>query len=262
MQSLQLRTSDGHTYWVKLPEPLEGINSAYLFSYHKSGSTLMDNMVQEYCRQLSVPTFSLFNAVFDSGINTNQVTNDALVCFSRTGRSYTGFRYYPRFDLVLTGAQCILLVRDPRDMLVSLYYSVAKSHVVPRKNVGLLESRQKTASMSVDDFVLRRARLYLDNFHKYQQKLPVDTLTTYRYEDVIYAKQAWLTDIVEKLSLPCDKATVKNVAKQFDIFPKAENQGKHIRQVHPGNYKTKLRPQTIESINEKLNEFLQRYDYL
>ncbi len=133
----------------------------------------MDNMVRHYCRQIGAPTFSLFNSAFDAGITTNEVMEDALVCFSKTGRVYTGFRHYPRFDLELTDAPCIILVRDPRDMLVSMYYSVAKSHVVPSKNVKFLKRRQEAASISVDEFALKKAGDYLKNFRKYQQKLPV-----------------------------------------------------------------------------------------
>ena len=129
------------------------------------------------------------------------------------------------------------------------------------KNRQLLSRRQEATRMNVDEFALDKADLYLNNFRRYQKKLPIDTLTTYRYEDIIYEKQAWLKDIVETISLPLDKTLIKKTAQQFDVFPKQEEQDKHIRQVHPGNYKTKLKQQTIEIINEKLAEFLQYYKY-
>lgn len=261
MQKLQFSSKSGQTYYVDLPAPLKSLKSVYLFSFHKSGSTLMDNMVREYCRQMGVPTFSLFNFIFDSGISTHEVMNDTLVCFSRTGRIYTGFRHFPHFDLDLRGSPCVLLVRDPRDMLVSMYYSVSKSHVLPRKNLLLRRKRQEAAAMGIDEFVLDKAGQYLNHFHRYQKKLPTDTLSTYRYEDVIYEKEAWLKDLVETMSLPQDQDLIKKIARQFDIFPKREEQEKHIRQVHPGNYKTKLKPQTIDTINDSLEEFLRHYDY-
>ena len=207
----------------------------------------MDNMVRSYCREKGVPTFSLYNSAFGSGISTNEIMEDALVCFSETGRVYTGFRHYPRFDLELTNAPCILLVRDPRDMLVSMYYSISKSHVVPDKHIKFLQRRQEATSMSLDEFVLSKADQYLHNFLKYQEKLPVDTLKIYRYEDVIYAKRAWLTDLVKKLSLPRKRSRIKEIVQEFDIFPEAEEPDKHIRQVHPGNYKNKLKFKSCKS---------------
>ena len=147
MQTLQFRSAGNRDYQVDLPPPLEGLKSAYLFSFHKSGSTLMDNMVRHYCAQFDIPTFSLFNAAFDVGIQTSQIMEDAAVCFSNAGRIYTGFRHYPAFELELADVHCILLVRDPRDMLVSHYYSVTKSHVVPvTQHTTFGPSRSDTAS--------------------------------------------------------------------------------------------------------------------
>lgn len=258
---MQFRSSGGRNYEVGIPAPRDGLKSAYLFSYHKSGSTLMDNMVRRYCKTLDIPTFSLFNAAFDSGIPTNAIMADTLPCFSKTGRIYTGFRHYPRFDLDLTGVTCILLVRDPRDMLVSMYYSVSKSHVVPKRHLNFMKRRREAASMTIDEFALRKSVEYTRNFQKYQQKLPTETLITYRYEDVIYEKENWLGNLVTKLGLPKNPELVRNIAGEFDIFPKTEDQEKHIRQVHPGNYKNKLKKKTIDVLNEKLSEFLNYYDY-
>jgi hypothetical protein len=261
MQHLSFRSATGQTYQVGVPEPLEGLKSAYLFSFHKAGSTLMDNMVRRYCNAYSIPTFSLFNAAFDSGISTNDVMEDTGLCFTKTGRIYTGFRHYPSFDLDLKDVPCVLLVRDPRDMLVSMYYSVAKSHVAPKKHQKFLNSRHEAKKISIDEFALRNAGDFNRNFKKYQQKLPLESLTTYRYEDIIYEKQKWLGDLVKKLCLPVDSDLIRITAKEFDIFPASERQEKHIRQVHPGNHKNKLKKKTIETLNERLSEFLKHYDY-
>ncbi len=221
----------------------------------------MDNMVRRYCKAHNIPSFSLFNSAFDSGIPTAEIMADAGICFTPNGRIYTGFRHYPAFDLDLEDSPCILLVRDPRDMLVSMYYSVLKSHVVPRGSHKFLKRRREAASMTIDEFVLKRADEYLLSFRKYQQKLPPQSLTTYRYEDIIYDKAEWLKNLVSKLGLPKDPELTRSIALEFDIFPETEHQERHIRQVHPGNYKTKLRTDTVNQLNEILGEFLNFYDY-
>jgi len=53
----------------------------------------------------------------------------------------------------------------------------------------------------------------------------------------------------------------RSIALEFDIFPETEHQERHVRQVHPGNYKTKLRTDTVNQLNEILGEFLNFYDY-
>lgn len=262
MQHLQFRSSTGYKYLVDVPSPQEALKSAYLFSFHKSGSTLMDNMVQRYCKTLHIPTFSLFNAAFDSGVPTNEITEDTAVCFSKIGRVYTGFRHYPIFDLDLAGVTCILLVRDPRDMLVSMYYSVSKSHVIPKGNLKFKKSRLEASRMTIDEFALKKANEYNRKFKKYQQKLPSDSLTTYRYEDIIYRKKQWLEDLVKIMQLPRDNNLIRTTANKFDVFPTTEDQEQHIRQVHPGNFKKKLKKETIEVLNDRLGEFLNHYNYL
>jgi len=262
MQTLKFRSASGRRYKANLPAPLEGFASSFLFSYHKSGSTLMDNMVSHYCTLHGVPTFSLFSAAFNCGVPTREVTADSSVCFSKHGRVYLGFRHYPSFDLDLTGLRSILLVRDPRDMLVSLYYSVTKSHYIPRNHLKFRKKRIEAVKMDIEQFARQQSKLYMGSLRQYQKKLPRETLTIYRYEDVIYEKIAWLRDLVEQLGLPVDSATIIETAKKFDIFPRQEDRNKHIRQVHPGNHKSQLSQETIEILNHDLKEFLQQYNYV
>jgi len=222
----------------------------------------MNNMVVAYCKHYHIPTFSLFSAAFNSGIPTSEIMSDSAICFKKAGRIYLDFRHYPRYDLDLAGIQSILLVRDPRDMLVSWYYSISKSHVIPKNHPSILQSRQKAAQMSVDEFALEKANNYLKSFKLYRKKLPTETLSTYLYEDIIYNKKPWLQDLVKKLQLPLNNQLINKVVNTFDIFPDKEDQTKHIRWVHPGNYKTRFKPETIEQLNEILREFLFYYNYI
>ena len=152
MHAMTFRSKMGIEYQVELPEPLTGMRSAFIFAYIKSGSTLLNNMITCYCQALGIPTFSLFNSAFDSGVPTHEIMKDANICFNKEGIIYTGFRHYPSFELDLKGIKCVLLVRDPRDMLVSLYYSIVKSHVIPKNYEPLRESRQLASQQTIDKF--------------------------------------------------------------------------------------------------------------
>jgi len=87
-------------------------------------------------------------------------------------------------------------------------------------------------------------------------------LTTYRYEDVIYKKEEWLTDVVAKLGVKYDHRHLVNIAQRFNVIPAVENESEHIRQVHPGDHANKLTAQTIQALNELLSDFLQYFDYV
>lgn len=246
---------------MKLPEPAAQQRSAYVFAFHKSGSTLIQDMLHAYCKGVGVPAFSLFDEAFRQGVSTNQIDKDAAHCFKPHGYIYTGFRHYPNFPLDLKDVPAVLLVRDPRDMLVSLYHSIRTSHKVPSGNTRLQRQRHKASSMDIDEHVLMRHGMYRNAFNRYREALIGSDIAVYRYEDVIYTKAHWLSQLIEKLALPLDPGLVKTVAARVDVFPEKEDESKHIRQVHPGNYKSSLKMDTIKQLNNHLAEFIEHFGY-
>lgn len=261
MPTLVLSTAAKKDYKIRLPEPSLGQRSAYFFAFAKSGSTLMDNMLSAYCGVQGIAFFSLFGQAFSQGLRTAEVGEEALVCFQPEGYVYSGFRHYPEFTLPITDEPVVLLVRDPRDMLVSLYYSVTRSHVIPKGNKALQAERERANETTIDEFVLNRGRGYLGQFRRYQKQLEGKNLRTYRYEDIIYNKTDWLRQLIDFAGLPVNRKLIKKVALNYDVVPGDEQESEHIRQVHPGNYRKKLKAETIEQLSEQLHPFLSAYGY-
>ncbi len=260
--SIELTSTEGKNYTLSIPSSQLNFPSSFVFAFAKSGSTLLDRLVRDYCKEIAIPSFSLFGAAFNLGVNPGQIANDAKNVFSKKGVIYTGFRHYPKnFDLDLNEAKCIWLTRDPRDMLVSLYFSIAKSHVVKDGDYARLQERKVVNSMDIDSFVLSRKKSYLRNFEVYRNKLPEKYTKIIRYEDVIYDKPDLLKAIAEHFDLPIDKIAIEKIAKKHDLIPDAEQVTSHVRQVHPGNYKDKLSPETISKLNVDLESFLAFFNY-
>ena len=261
MKQFILVSQQGRQYEVTIPNPQPDLVSAYIFAFARGGSTLLNNMVTSYCQYIRVPTFSLFDTAFDQGVPTHGIQKDAAVCFNKTGCIYTGFRHFPAFDLDVSGAPVIWLVRDPRDMMVSLYYSVLKSHVIPKGLVSFTKNRKEAAKLDINQYVIEKSKSFAGQFQRYQKMLEGSDLKIYRYEDVIYDKEKWLTDVVSKLGVERNQRHIKNIAKQFDVIPETENENKHIRQVHPGNHTRKLTNQTIQELNTLFSDFLKYFNY-
>jgi len=262
MKKYELVSKVGQNYSITTPQA-GNIKKGYLFAFAKSGSTLLDRMIRDYCKQVSVPTLSLFGECFQQGIKPTNILSDAKKCIEMDGIIYTGFRHYPlNFDIDLANSNQMLLVRDPRDMLVSLYFSISKSHVVLKGDDGFTAERESAKMMSLDSFVLERAASYNNNFKKYKSVLSDIPLLVSRYEDVIFEKEQWMKDIIKHFALPFDEKLILNVVNKYDIVPERENDNLHIRQVHPGNFLKKLQPDTIEKLNEILSEFLDEFSYI
>lgn len=248
MVKAQFTSKKGVVYSVQAPSTIENLSRCYVFAFAKSGSTLLENMLSTYCQIKNIPRFSIFDAAFSQGVGTADIDGDTRTLIERNGRIYSGFRHYPSFDLNVAEQKTLLLVRDPRDMLVSMYYSILKSHKIPKGNDSLAKQRVMTEQRNIDEDVLLRARSYLNQFNRYQKMLVDSQLITYRYEDVIYKKEEWFTHILNHFGLPIDQACIKTITKKFDIIPNDEKQSEHIRQVHPGNYLKKLKPEDRKSV--------------
>lgn len=262
MPRYNLINADSQNYYVEFPDSTSGQTSSYFFAFVKSGSSLMDNMLSTYCSSVGVAYFSLFGQIFAQGLNTLSIGEEAQILFKHKGYVYSGFRHYPQFMLPIMNEPVAMLVRDPRDMLVSFYFSVTKSHVIPTGNESLKADREQAASLSIDDFVLKRAFWYLKEFNRYRKHLADKRVSTFFYEEIVFNKESWLRQMINLAQLPINKTQIRSVASQFDVIPESEQESEHIRQVHPGNHRKKLKPETIEKLNDILAPFLKTYNYL
>lgn len=257
----ELTTSSGKPYNIVLPSPRPDFDSKFVFSFAKSGSTLLNDLLFTYCPQLQVPVVSVFDQAFSQGLTTTEVKDESATIFDKAGYIFSGFRHFPNFDLDVGHNKSILLVRDPRDMVVSMYYSVTKSHVIPQGNTTLKRNRDEALQKAIDEFVVSKMNSYVGQYQTYLQKLDGKKVKIYRYEDVIYNKNEWMSDVLDFLEIEKVPTLIKKVVQQFDVIPSSENEADHIRQVHPGNYKKKLSSETIELITVSASNFLKAFNY-
>ena len=63
----------------------------------------------------------------------------------------------------------LIILRDPRDVLVSAYFSIRKSHVLPMNphiREGLLSERRKAQEETIDEYALRCAPQFIEYYKK------------------------------------------------------------------------------------------------
>ncbi|MTI88133.1 MAG: sulfotransferase domain-containing protein [Balneolaceae bacterium] len=163
----------------------------------------------------------------------------------------------------------ILVVRDPRDILVSGYYSMAYSHQIPlmesSKRKNFLDKRSYAQEFGIDKYVKRESDKLLENYLRYEKYLldPYDHYHITRYEDMIDDFRQWLIDILSYCELDVDYILIDElVSAQHQKAPKDENKFKHRRRGKPGDYGNKLKPETIAFLNEKLEAMLVRFNYV
>jgi hypothetical protein len=253
-----------------MPESGGDFAECYAFSIHKAGSTLMHRMIAEVCQVAGIPGLSIPDALFREGVLANDWEKDQRILeLIGPGRIYFGFRHLPPVlldDRVgLRGKKCALLVRDPRDALVSQYYSFGGKHVShrpPARNAEVfLEKVRSTETWGIDKYVLRSARSHLKKLVSYKDNLNFSNVLLRRYEDVYFDKRTFLADIFQHFGIAVSPETLDEVARSNDVRPTDEDPSRHIRRGLPGDHVNKLKPATIRKLNDIFSDTCSWYGY-
>lgn len=154
----------------------------------------------------------------------------------------------------------ILQLRDPRDVLTSLYFSTGFSHAVISKK--LIRRRKEALAQSIDQFVLDYADEYLAIYTSYCQKLLGRENTLFlKYEDMVTDFPIWLDRLSSHLGLSDQVATLKQLGVETQFSVRNEDRYSQKRQVTPGDHLRKLRPETIAELNSRFDVVLKRLSY-
>ena len=79
--------------------------------------------------------------------------------------------------------------------------------------------------------------------------------------DIIYKKKAWINNIVSYLGWDIKQEHIDNLAARENVIPDSEDITKHIRQVHPEDYRNKLKPETIAYIDDYFEHEMSFFGY-
>lgn len=249
---------------AEIPEPL------FVFGIHKCGSTLLHKMVAQVCARARLSVLNLPSLAGQQGVDPRHWERDQSLVGLFQGRSiYIGFRYLP--DVLLDPAlqirekRFVLLARDPRDALVSQYFSYGGrhvSHVLPKgREEEVLSQIKRTAHLDIDEYVLRQAPQLLRKMNAYRDNLDFGKGLIRRYEDIYFDKRGLLGDICAYAEMGVDPRILDRVAQANDVRPDTEDITKHIRKGTPGDYAEKLRPETIARLNDLFAATASAYGY-
>ncbi len=251
-------------------EPPGNKPAFFIFGLKKSGSTLLNKITVALCYAATIPIISIPNEASNAGLTDSRWQDcKALNALISDGYCYRGFREYPGFlasNQLTNQRKKIWLIRDPRDVVVSAYFSFKQSHVIPKGGGELaaqrLAERAHVAELSLEEFVLDYAETFKATFQDYLDNLKFDSnLKIYRYEDIVFSKESWIQDIASFLDLKISPARITRIAERNHQIPKQEDQFSHIRRVIPGDHIEKLSAECIQKLNGIFEEILIRFDY-
>lgn len=261
-----LEGANGSIFKLNVP-PTDKSYSICAISPHKCGSMLLQNIMSDLCAVSDFPFLNIYSEFFSTGHNHWDFRESIETVISGIGYCYGVLRVpWTRNLDTVAGHKKIFLVRDPRDVIVSLYFSLTRSHALPGQGSSrdsLLSRRTESLALSIDEFVQQGKEFgILENmrtFMQWSETLPNSRL--FKYEDIIFEKKRWIAEMVGFLDLNVSADTIKAIADRHNIIPKDEDPDRHIRQVTPGNHKKHLSRQSIAVIETAFGDILEKMSY-
>lgn len=268
-ERLQLTTFSGRPYEIVFQPPAR-TETFYCVALHKSGSVLFDNIVKGLCAAAGQSCLDVEGQLFRQGLNFGHCDHLLLDFCGRPGFVYSGFRGLWQLLLLRRFRESLklMLVRDPRDIAVSFYHSMAKSHTLPADGPvrdAIMGMRNQAQAGGPSDYVLKGGvDGVFSNFNQFanvSRNKATGEWKVYRYEDVVYRKLDWAKEIAGLLRLDLPEEAIATVAAKEDVFPETEDPTKHIRRVHPGGFRDSLTPQAIGYIERRCAAAMEVFGY-
>jgi len=262
----RFRISDGNIHPIAYPGSPSRQASLFAIGVVKGGSTLLHSILEDLQPYSSRKLLPISRKFFVSGVPLREVVEDVDNLFQQPGYIFATLRWLPQKLHIpaLDKEKKLLLVRDPRDMLVSAYYSFRESHRIPKSGhirTALERTRKRLQTTSLDEFVRSRAYPLKAKYFKLMTLLTTPNLLLRRYEDIIFDKENFVRDIADFFEMDVPPETIAAIAGKHDVMPATEDTSRHIRQVKPRNFESKLSPATVEEISHVLRAVLSEFDY-
>jgi hypothetical protein len=244
------------------------------FSFHKAGTQYVRSVLTRCAVENGMVPVGVHDYAFHTDFpRLHSLTADEMKkyehIFKPRGYLYSAFGGGMVEGIVdLDLYKVIFVTRDPRDILVSHYYSMAYSHATPEgtgnKHERFIKNRAMARASTIDEWVLRRSDKLYDTCVRYQELLLKKSPHTYRtnYEQMVYDFSSWLRGLLNycELNISADSFELL-LQENARIRPQEENIYHHLRKGQVGDYRNKLKPETIHSLNEKFASVLEMFGY-
>lgn len=241
--------------------------SIFFFTLHKSASTLFGNVVLPHISNLRHIDFAA--KIYSGELKKTPV-------FESYGYIYGPIRVWqerhnPESELLLepclkndflAAKKCLLFIRDPRDILVSFYYSVASTHGISDvPEIALLQNQRRAEAMELglDAYCLKIAPKIRENFLTLQR---VHESCKYslllRYEDLVQNFSPFSTQLRSFLDIHPE-----SLQRLFDESRPLQNENLsgHKRSGAIEGFRNKLTKNTLSILNDQLRDILITFNY-
>lgn len=250
--------------------------SILFFTLHKCASVYVKDLLFELAEDVGMTPINFGGYLWKSAKSPKELEEQLKKAFKPVGYFYGPFRetsLLPQmqdlggYRLInnLDSYKILLMLRDPRDVLTSKYFSMAYSHHIPElQKEKMLAKREDALKTTIDEFVTSRSQMneFLKKYSEYSKELmDRPNVLFVKYEDMVNDFETWLNSVIKFLELDVSKEKVNKIVSKADFTVDKEDIHSHKRQVTPGDHQRKLKPETIEVLNSEFGEILDKFGY-
>jgi hypothetical protein len=257
------------------------MKSVLIYTVHKAASMFLHKLTNDLSKHIGFNYYSINKAEYFDQIKSISwkkfiESKPKNSCFGpiRAGTAE------PSIPAGLESYSIVLHLRDPRDVLVSLFYTHTYNH--PRRPGRFNPSDtqlNKWKEEGIDKFVLNKAS-DLQGRYQYLASafLGKKNVILLRYEDMVIDYHTWLQHFLAAFShfaVPSNRILkfFKHRNSWADIYKKylkkymndftipSENIYRHKRQITPGDHKQKLKEDTIKRLSDEFSDILKMLNY-
>jgi len=235
--------------------------SILFFTTYKCASSFAAEMINELttdARYKHVDLDSYFYHL-EKDTDIEYKKNFSKKVFRKCGFVYGPMRHYQPIPNI-NQYKILLILRDPRDVLVSHYYSAKYSHEIG--TTKMLQKRAAIQNQNIDEFVLGRLEEFACIYEQYKLNiLTLENVIFIRYEDMVTHPKKFIIKLHEMLKINIDNDSIEEIVKGRMAIPKKENKYAHRRSGKSGQYLEKLNPKTIKIINSRLENVIDAFNF-
>ncbi len=246
-----------------MPRNISDQQSIVFYSTWKCGSVVTQkilNYLMQKCGLYVIDFQSKFEYIFQNPIERLKDNDFLNNSFISNGFFFGPFKFFIAVPN-LEKYKVIVQLRDPKDVLTSMYFSFAHSH--PQIHEDSQEKRKEFQSANINDIALKYAPEFLNHSYLPYMKLlqSNDRFLFLKYEEMVTDFDGWLKKICDYLELNLSKEEHLKIHNIANFQVETEDIHSHKRAVKPGNYKKHLSDDTVKELNKIFEEVNNYFNY-
>ncbi len=265
---IPLKRLKNYYHWTRTKEykslhhritPKNDLSSLIFFTTWKCGSSVAGRLIEELATRQAYECIDYQSKLAEfSYLSDNPVSQMKQAHFFNKAFQSQGFFYGPiRLYIPIPSLEdykVILMLREPKDVFTSMYFSFAYSHRMINEHT--LKTRQEYLSSDVNQMAVKKSKSFLQDIYKPYMKMlqKHPHILFVKYEEMVLDCDSWLKRILEYLGIPYNQKEIEHYKTKYNLNAESGGINSHKRSVLPGNYQEHLSDETIQYLDELFQE--------